>query len=176
MSMNVLCKMWSNLKLDFVTHPTKLGPTQPWLLASLWTFPMPPFWKAATAQGTRNFSVKWLIKSAQWFAWQSACRIVFGRHGNQIRFLDLRDWAAPNTVFQSLSLEQLVGQWSDGISLVSGAGRGGQVGKRRENQCKTQGAKASLWPADCVCDFLDSGALISEKWLILEEWAATHPY
>ena len=151
------------LVLFSAIHPTKLGPHG--LGCFLWTFPMPSFWKDATAQGPRNFSMKWVIKRAQWFAWLAACRIVFGRHGNLIRFSDSWDWAAPNAIFRSISLEQ----WSQE-----------QVGQSRGaeewaiNKTFRQ-AEASWWPADCFYSFLGSVTVISEKGLILEEWSATYP-
>ena len=129
------------LALLSATH-LSLGPRS--LGCFSWAFPMAPFWKVATPQGPRNFSVKWLIKGAQWFAWPTACRIVFGRHGNGIRFSDSWDWAAPNTIFRSISLEQLMGQWWDGVSLMSRAGGGGQAGQRREQSMKNSGSKGLL--------------------------------
>lgn len=134
-------KVWSTLKLNLFCSQPYIQPS--WGPHSLgcfsWTFPMPSFWKDATAQGPRNFSVKWVIKRAPWFAWPAACRIVFGRHGNLIRFSDSWDWAAPNAIFRSTSLEQFMGQWWDGVSLESGAGGGGHVKQRREQSIKNSG-------------------------------------
>lgn len=155
--MNVWSMKSSKIELVLFSaiHPTKLGPTQ--LGCFSWTFPMPYFWKDATAQGPRNFSVKWVIKRVQWFAWPAACRIVFGRHGNLIRFSDSWDWAAPNAIFRSISLEQFMGQWWDGVSLESGAGGGGHVGQRSKQSIKNSGKQRP--PGGLLTAFTVSWAL-----------------
>lgn len=81
---------------------------------------------------------KWVIKRVQWFAWPAACRIVFGRHGNLIRFSDSGDWAAPKCNFSEYLWSSL---WAsgDGVSLESGAGGGGHVGQRSKQSIKNSG-------------------------------------
>lgn len=144
MSTFVLCKPWvlSNCTCLILNHTSSWAWAHTALAAFPRVFPIPPSWKSDGAQGPRNFPMKWLIKSAQWFAWPTACSIAFGRRGNLIIFSASRDWAAPNKIFLSVCLCSSWWEWCDWWdwdSLGLRAGRSGHVGRGEHNQWEALG-------------------------------------
>lgn len=163
MSMNVVLKLWTTLKLYSICPQPhtrlNLGPH------SLGCFSMSIFYFffLEGCQCTRNFSMKWLIKTAQWFAWQTTCSIVFGRLGNLIRFSDSRDWAAAYMIFEHLSgVGEMVSAWHQEQVRVARWSRGEE---RAINRKPRQQGRASLWCLQAAFTVSWAVILASEKGL-----------